>query len=73
MKNRVFAAFALVALLGTAACGDDAEEAEVVEESQPVVIPDSVYVDPAVTEGAIIMDTTEAAISGSNPAADTSR
>jgi hypothetical protein len=58
LKNRVVSAFAVALLLGATACGDDAaEEPEIVEE--PVVAPVDAPVEPvpAVTENAIIMDT----------------
>lgn len=54
-------AFALLALVGLAACGDAAEAPEeTVEETRPAVEYEGepAPVNPGVTEGAIMMDTT---------------
>lgn len=55
--NHLFSAFALAAVLGIAACGDRVQEEPVVVEEQPYQDPQEVQIDPRVTEGAIIMDT----------------
>ena len=60
LKNRLFATLSLVALLGAAACGGDAEEEVIEEQAAPTperLSTDDVIVDSAVTAGAIIMDT----------------
>ena len=56
LKNRVTSAFALVLLLGAAACGDDVAEEPVVEEAVPMST-ETEQVAPAVIEGTIVMDT----------------
>jgi ABC-type oligopeptide transport system substrate-binding subunit len=53
--KRNLATLAMLALLPLAACGD---RQETTIEDQPVVTEDPTYVNPAVTEGAIMMDTT---------------
>ena len=53
----------LMLALGAAACGGDDEAEQAAEgESAPVVVPpmDTLQVDPAVTQGAVMMDTSNA-------------
>lgn len=56
-RNHLFSMFALVTVLGVAACGDRTQEEPVIVEEQPYQEPEQVQIDPRVTEGAIIMDT----------------
>jgi hypothetical protein len=58
--NRVFTALALVALVGTAACGGDAEDAEMVEEQALPITTETEAVAPEAIQGTVQMDTTGA-------------
>lgn len=58
-KSRILSALALAALLGAAACGDsDEPQAEPsTQQPTPGAAGPQQQIDPAVTEGAVIMDT----------------
>ena len=58
-RNPLFSVVMMAAALGAAACGDRAQEEPVVTEEPQAEFGQEpeIQVDPAVTEGAVIMDT----------------